>query len=162
MVLVSLFAPVMGCGCDTVQKKEVEPKPVCPEGYHLECEKVCTCYCKPVYPVYPRYMDTYTDNVKKLCCCMMVCKCVPDVTDDKSDDAPTPTNNFAPTGQKSDVPLYTYYKDGERITSTETPLNPDGPVIVTPGGFNTDRTPGDYTGSIKQQRIDQWRENHAE
>ena len=155
MVIVSIFAPVMGCGCDTIEKKDVEKKLICPEGYHLECVEICS-----VAP-YPYYMDTYPTHIKEYC--YKLCRCVPDdVEPTEPADVPTPRNNFAPTSVLSDVTTYTYFQNGERVTSTEMPLNPDGAVITTPANFNTKRTMQDFTGSIKQQRIDQWRANHAE
>lgn len=70
----------------------------------------------------------------------------------------TPHDNYGPT-QPSNVTLYTYFQDGDRVVSTEIPLNHDGGVIVTPANFETSNN---FNGSIRQHRIDMWRASFAQ
>ena len=165
LTLSMIMSVSVACSCEVIDKKKVKlypemPNPAdCPDG-----EWVLETTCKKV-PVYPIYYSVYAVHVmpdyvqKFVVICSFEWVCVPYDVEEKV-DVPTPHNNFPPS-MPCEETRYSYFMNGEHYCTTEEPTNPDGPVIVTPGGFVEAIQSYDFAGSAKGKRIALWRANHA-
>ena len=111
-------------------------------------------------------------NIQKEINCLLRCICedsdplpeAPENDEGVTNSAPSLGIGFRGSVAGDQIPmLYTYVVDGKSVTSTEMPVDHEGPVIVTPARTAGEPLePNTFDNTAKGKRIAEWRANHAE